>query len=404
MQRNADARDGAAKRRHVMLMIDPPIPARFDGIVRFARERGWRLTVANRLVRAPRGWNGDGALVTLRADPAVVRFAEDLARRGIPVVDLTMHRPDIAVPRIVPDYEGAGMLAARHFADIGVRRAIWFSTEWSNVQRLFYKGLTAGMAGLRRRDGSPAPAPERIVLSEIVPRSRLDDADRFAAALAPRLRALPEPAGLLAYNDEEAVRILGLCQDAGIQVPERLAVLGIGDDAFLCDNQPVPVSSVIDELERCGHEGAALLERLMDGGPPPAAPIVVPCRRIRARRSTDTFATESPVLRRALEILSSRLANPPGMVRLAEEVGVSRATLDRLFLRELGRPAHAELLRRRIARAKELLSELGRSVADISAACGFCNPGYFAAAFAREEGITPHRWRLDTGPAAPKVR
>ena len=366
-----------------MLMIDPPIPQRFDGIMRYARERGWRLTLSNRLVRAPMGWAGDGALVTLRRNAAVVRFAEDLMRRGIPVVDLTMHRPDIAVPRVVPDYAGAGRLAARHFGDIGLKRAAWFSTEWSNVQSLFFDGLAEGM-------GAP---PERFVLSKLVPRSRLDDPDRFAAALGPRLAALPKPVGLLAYNDEEASRLLALCLDIGIQVPEEIAILGIGNDSFLCENQPVPLSSVDDELERNGYEAAALLERLMDGGRAPSAPVLVPCTRVWSRRSTDTLATESPVLRRALEILSARLASPPSMVELAEAVGVSRATLDRLFLRELGRPAHAELLRRRIARAKEMLRDTLLSIAAISDECGFCNPGYFAAAFARSEGVTPAKWR-----------
>lgn len=369
--------------RNVMLMIDPPIPARFDGIMRHARERGWRLTLANRLVRAPRGWDGDGAIVTLRGDPAVVRFAEGLAARGIPVVDLTLHRPDMALPRAIPDYEGAGRLAARHFRDIGLKRAAWFSTEWSNVQELFFDGLAAGME----------EEPVRLVLADLVPRSRLDDPDRFAAALAPRLRALPKPAGLLAYNDEEAARLLGLCLDEGLRVPDEIAILGIGDDAFLCENQIVPLSSVEDDLERNGYEGALLLEKLMDGAPPPAAPVVVPCRGVRARRSTDTLAVESPVLRRALAVLAARLANPPGMAQLAESVGVSRATLDRLFLRELGRPAHAELLRRRLARARELLEDPARSVADVSRLCGFCNPGYFAVAFARAEGETPRRWR-----------
>lgn len=376
-------------------MIDPPIPARFDGIMRHARARGWRLTIANRLVRAPRGWSGDGAIVTLRGDPAVVRFAQDLASRGIPVVDLTLHRPDVALPRVLPDYEGAGRLAARHFADLGIRRAAWFSTEWSNVQSLFFAGLSAGLAeaAARRVPAAPPEPVARFVLSELVPRSRLDDPDRFAAALAPRLRALPKPAGLLAYNDEEACRVLGLCLDSGLQVPEEIAVLGIGNDAFLCENQPVPISSVEDELERNGQEGAALLEKLMDGAAPPAAPLVVPCRRVAARRSTDTFAAESPALRRALEILGARLANPPGMAELAVGAGVSRATLDRLFLRELGRPAHAELLRRRLAKAKEMLSASGVSVAEVSRACGFCNPGYFAVAFSRSEGTTPARWR-----------
>lgn len=373
----------AVKARNVMLMVDPPIPARFEGIMRHARARGWRVTVANRLVRAPRGWDGDGAIVTLRRDAAVVRFAEELVRRGIPVVDLTLHRPDMALPRTIPDYEGAGRLAARHFRDIGLKRAAWFSTEWSNVQRLFFAGLAAGMG----------KTPARIVLADLVPRSRLDDPDRFAAALAPRLRALPKPAGLLAYNDEEAARLLGLCLDEGLRVPDEIAILGIGNDAFLCENQIVPLSSVEDDLERNGYEGALLLEKLMDGAPPPPEPLVVPCRGVRARRSTDTLAVASPVLRRALQILSARLANPPGMAQLAERVGVSRATLDRLFLRELGRPAHAELLRRRLARAKELLRDPAVSVAEVSRRCGFCNPGYFAAAFARAEGATPRRWR-----------
>ena len=380
-----------------MLMIDPPIPARFEGIMAYARAKGWRLTVANRLVRAPRGWDGDGALVTLRGDPAVVLFAEDLARRGVPVVDLTLHRPDVALPRVVPDYEGAGRLAAEHFRSIGLRRAAWFSVEWSNVQRLFFEGLAAGLAEAAAATGAAPEPPARFVLSEMVPRSRLDDPDRFEAALAPRLRALPKPAGLLAYNDEEAARLLGLCLDLGVRVPDEIAILGIGDDAFLCENQMVPLSSVEDDLERNGREGAALLGRLMDGAAPPSAPVVVPCRGVRARRSTDTFATKSPVLRRALEILSARLGDPPGMARLAEEVGVSRATLDRLFLRELGRPAHAELLRRRLERANELLREGELSVAEVSAACGFCNPGYFAAAFARAEGVTPARWRAAGG-------
>ncbi len=379
--------------RHVMLMVDPPIPARFDGIMRHAKERGWRLTVANRLVRAPRGWDGDGAIVTLRGDPAVLRFVEDLSRRGIPVVDLTLHRPDVALPRVIPDYRGAGLLAARHFADIGLKRTAWFSVEWSNVQRLFFEGLADGMAGVASGSGGPAGPPARFVLSRLVSRSRLDDPDRFAAILGPHLASLPKPVGLLAYNDEEAARLLGLCLDAGLRVPDEIAILGIGNDAFLCENQAVPLSSVDDELERCGFLGACLLERLMDGEPPPTAPVLVPCTRVWARQSTGVLATENPILRRVLERLCSRLANPPSMAQLAEEAGVSRATLDRIFQRELGRPAHAELLRRRLIRAKELLSDSALPIAEISRVCGFCNPGYFAVAFSRAEGVTPRRWR-----------
>ena len=371
--------------RNVMLMIDPPIPARFEGIGRFAREHGWRLTLANRLVRAPRGWSGDGAIVTLRDDPAVLRFAEGLRAKGIPVVDVTYHHPEVAIPRAIPDYRGAGLVAARHFLDIGLKCAAWFSTSWSNVQRLFNEGLKEGM-GEREE-------VERFVLSEFLPRSRLDDPDRFAAALAPRLRALPKPVGILAYNDEEAARISALCLDIGIQIPEEVAILGIGNDSFLCENQSVPISSVIDNLDRNGYEGAALLARLMDGAPAPESPVVVPCGGVRARRSTDTLAVESPVLREAIRLLTERLDTPPSINRIAQLVGVSRATLDRFFLRELGRPPHAELLRRRLAKARELLRDTNLPAAEISTRCGFCNPGFFSASFAKAEGLPPLRWR-----------
>ena len=379
------------KPRKVMLMIDPPIPARFEGIGRFAREHGWRLTLANRLVRAPRGWSGDGAIVTLRDDPAVLRFAEGLALQGVPVVDITCHWPEIAIPRAIPDYRGAGLVAARHFLDIGLRRAVWFSTAWSNVQALFCKGLEEGMDAAARGDAHPPVS--RIVLSRLVPHSRLDDADRFAAALAPRLRALPKPAGILTYNDAEAARLLALCLDTGIKVPEEIAILGIGNDVFLCENQAVPISSVIDDLERNGYEGAALLERLMDGAPAPESPVVVPCGGVRARRSTDTFAVESPVLREAIRLLTERIDRPPSINRIAQLTGVSRATLDRLCRRELGHPPHAELLRRRLAKARELLRDTDLPAAEISARCGFCNPAWFSAAFVRAEGTPPAKWR-----------
>ena len=84
-----------------MLMINPPIPLRFDGIVKYAREHDWHLTLANRLVRAPRGWNGDGALVTLRGDAETSRFVEGLVKAHIPVVDLTSYMPEVNVPRVM---------------------------------------------------------------------------------------------------------------------------------------------------------------------------------------------------------------------------------------------------------------------------------------------------------------
>lgn len=367
-----------------MIMINPPIPLRFDGIVRFAREHGWHLTIANRLVRAPSGWNGDGALVTLRGDPETSKFVEGLQKAKIPVVDLTLYMPETDIPRVIPDYFSAGRLAAEHFADIGLKHVAWFSTMWTNVHSLFFDGVSTRW-----------PKAKRIILSNLLPKSKLDDVDRFAQAIGPKLAQLPKPIGILTYNDEEATRILSLCLELGLRVPDEVAILGIGNDTFLCENQPVPLSSVIDDLDRNGYMAAELLEKLMNGEPPPEKPLLVPCGGLATRRSTDLFAVESPVLRKALNILKKSLKNTPSTMQLAEKVGTSRATLDRLFASEIGHSMHSEVLRMRLARSKLLLAEGKKSVAEIAAQCGFCNSGHFISVFRKSLGTTPAKWRQE---------
>ena len=153
------------KQRQVMIMITPPLPQMLDGIVRYAREHEWRLILANRFLRAPNGWNGDGAIVTLREGGETERFARGLERRGIPFVDLTFRRPDIQAPRVLVDYESVGRIAAAHFADIGLRHAAWFSTVWSNVHSLMFSGFSKEWGA--RVGGKPL----RMVLADSVARS-----------------------------------------------------------------------------------------------------------------------------------------------------------------------------------------------------------------------------------------
>ena len=370
-----------------MIMITPPLPQMLDGIVRYAKEHEWRLVLANRFLRPPNDWNGDGAIVTLRESGETERFAKGLERHGIPFVDLTFRRPDIQAPRVLVDYEAVGRIAAAHFADIGLRHAAWFSTVWSNVHSLIFKGFSGEWTAKGRAK------PLRIILADSVAKSRLDNIDRFAAVVGQKLRALPKPAGILALNDDEAARILGLCLELGISVPDEIAILGIGNDTFTCENLTVPLSSVVDSPWQRGYEGAALLDRLMSGDKPPKDPIFLPCTEIAERRSTDAVAASSPALRRALAILTEEFVNPPSAVQLAERVGVSRATLDRMFAQELRHSYRDEILRRRITMAKALLRDTRQSVHAIATTCGFCNAGHFINTFRCACGETPAAWR-----------
>lgn len=370
------------ERRNVLILVTPAYQPRLAGIARYARQHGWQLTILDRIARQPRGWNGDGVLVTLRDNPETVAFVKSLRRRKIPVVDLTFNHPEMRLPRVSGDHAAMGRLAREHFEERNVHNSAWFSTNWLNIHRLRYEGFN-----------SPAL---RWVFSEEAPSERLDDFAWFNRWLGMKLRDAPKPLALLAYDDADAARALGACLAAGLSVPDDVAILGIGGDRLICENQSVPISSIEHDQGRTGYEGAELLDRLMNGEKPPTTPILIPPRGITVRQSTDFIAAASPIVRKALEFIKANISRPIGLDQVSTEIGTSRANLARLFDSEFGRTVGKEILRQRIDLAKKLMLEDILSIAEIAYRTGFCNPAYFSNTFRRETGLTPRAWRKAT--------
>ena len=189
------------------------------------------------------------------------------------------------------------------------------------------------------------------------------------------------------------MRLLAVCREQSISVPEEVAILSIGNDPILCENQSVTLSSIDQNLERGGYEAAALLDRLMDGKAPPRTPVLVPPAGSVTRQSTDTRAVADPTLRHALELVGANLARPYGAAQLAASLGLPRFKVDRLFASGLGRSVGDELLRQRLARVKLLLKRPELTVASIARQTGFCHAAYLTNTFKRAFGITPRAWR-----------
>ena len=370
------------KRRHVLILVTPAYQPRLAGIARYARQHDWQLTILDRIARQPKGWKGDGVLVTLRDNPETVAFVKSLRRSKIPVVDLTFNHPEMRLPRVSGDHVLMGRLARKHFDERNFRNFAWFSTNWLNIHKLRYNGFA-----------THSNLPQRWVLSEEAPMDRLDDFTWFNRWLGDKLKSAPKPLALLAYDDADAARALGACITAGLSVPEDVAILGIGGDRLICENQPVPISSIEHDQGRTGYEGAELLDRLMNGAEPPRKPILIPPRGITIRASTNVIAATSPIVRKALEHIRSNIGTSFGLSQIAANAGVSRTTVAQLFEQELGRSVGAEILRQRLDFAKRLLTNDVLSIAEIAHRTGFCNPAYFTNTFHRATGLTPKAWR-----------
>ena len=356
-------------RLQVLIMITPLSRFRIDGILEFAQRHDWALTFHDRLGGLPPTFDYDGILVTLRADNPTLAYVREARRRGIPVVDLTIQRPRVNLPRVISDHAEIGRLAGRHFRERGITHAAWFSTGWSHVHGIRMDGFTEAL-GFR---------PEEWVTPD-------------AAETRAWLRQAARPTGVLAYDETDAVRLLNICTACGLSVPDDIAILSIGDDPLITDHQSVPISCIRQNFARGGRDAAALLDRLMHGQKPPRHPVLIPPDGIAIRQSTDTFADDDPVIARTLLYIRDNMSRPFGAAQIADALGVSRSVLDKTFVAKFGHSIGKEILSRRMSKARILLGQGQMNINEISRACGFCAPGYFIRKFTAVYGTTPYQW------------
>ena len=368
-------------KKKVLVMISPFSASRVAGVARYAREHGWHLVTQDRLGYHPLAWNGDGVVATLRSDKPTVSTICKLMRRGIPAVDLTLSRPDIHVPRVTSDHVGIGRLAAGHFAERNFRNVVWFSVGWGNVHALRYSGLAETFHA------------DKWVVEGSLPKTRRNDWNAFMHWIAKKLTDAPKPLAALTYDEADASRLLDAAERVGLSVPEELAILSVGNDPIICENQSVPLSSIDQGLDTGGYEAAALLDRLMSGEKAPREPVLVPPVGICLRRSTDIIASHDPLVREALDYIAAHLGMPFGAAQVADALKVSRNVLDKRFHADLNKSIGDEIRRQRIALAKLLLRSSDASVAEIAKRTGFCTPSYLTNTFRSSTGLSPRAWR-----------
>ncbi|MBN1491436.1 MAG: XylR family transcriptional regulator, partial [Phycisphaerae bacterium] len=237
-----------------------------------------------------------------------------------------------------------------------------------------------------------------MFMSESMAASRceLRSWDRELDQMAEWLKALPKPVGVMAATDFRAVQVLDACRQAGVAVPEQVAVIGVDDEEVVRELAHPPLSSIRTNAEQVGYRAAEMLAMLMAGNEPPVRKLFVKPLGVAARQSTDLTAIEDPVVAKAMSFIRREACRGINVEDVLRHLSISRSVIQRRFRKQLGRTVHDEIIATRVGRTKELLAQTDLSLSQIAERVGIAHIEYLSAMFKRRTGLTLSAYRRST--------
>jgi LacI family transcriptional regulator len=386
-------RAGATRKRIALLIESSRVYGRgvLRGIAIYARtDANWSIYQEERALGDPppkwlRNWPGDGIIA--RADTK--QLASEIRRLKLPTVDLSGLFPLPGVPVIDTDDRGVVRMACEHLLERGFRSFAFCGFAGAGyserrktlaIEYLGQAGITVSICETpHKRLASTSRIESRGVLHE--------------QQLGDWLVGLHTPTALLACNDIRAQQVLSVCRERGVHVPDEVAVMGVDNDEVVCELADPPLSSVENDTVRIGHEAAALLTRMIDGNAPPQPRQVIEPLGVVIRRSTDVLAVDDKAVAAALRFIHDHACDGIGVPDIVKHLPVSRSTLERRFLRAVGKSPKAEINRVRIERIKQLLVDTEYKLAVVARMTGFMHAEYMSALFKESTGLTPGKYR-----------
>jgi LacI family transcriptional regulator len=376
-------------RKKVALIVETSLaPGReiLRGIASYLREEGpWSIAHEPRALeqsvpRWLRTWRGDGIIARVQNQ----RVADAIAAVGVPTIDVLGVVDGLPFPLVHVDDEAIGREGAEHLLDQGYRHFAFISIRGENWSQ------RRATAFARRVEAAGFPCEHHVVSRQTARQQSWKDS---GPELATWLVSLPKPSGLMIASDQLGPHTLEACRSNGVVVPDDLGVLGVDNDEPLCEVSDPPLSSVWPNHRQVGYDAARLLDSLMRNGPHPTAPILLSPKGVLARMSTGALAVEDRNVAQSLRYIREHACEAIDVDDVVHRVPITRSVLQRRFRDVLGRSIHDELIRVRLARARELLEDTDLPLVEIAERTGFRHQEYMGAVFRQRLNMTPGQLR-----------
>jgi LacI family transcriptional regulator len=338
------------------------------GVLQFAGGRQWVIqTFAESDYPTAADWKPCGIIGAL----TVVRPLAQWRAMDVPYVDVSGEGPT-DLPRVTSDDAEIGTLAAAHLIDRGFR-------HFAYAGPTRFDGIDAREKGFR----------DRLLITG----TQNISVHRDPGELRQWLASLPRGTGVLARNDLLGRQIIGACAEAGLRVPEDIAVLGCGNDELICRMARPTLSSVSLPAERVGFAAASMLDHMVDNQTIPRQQVAMPVSSVVSRQSTDVISIADAQVAAAMRFIRAHAGEWIGVREMLLAVGVNRRSLERKFRQVIGRSPLEEIRRVRLEIAKDLLSRTDLVMPIVARRAGFSEAKQLSLTFHNELQMTPTAYR-----------
>lgn len=264
--------------------------------------------------------------------------------------------------------------AARYFESLGRFASYGFvpdadNCEWSQIRgRAFAEELDERLGGV---SVSVASAP-----------------------LADWLLSMQKPAAILAAFDQCASQLLDIGRAHKLKIPGDVIVLGVDDDALICEHTRPKLSSVKPDHEQQGYTAAKALDDILRRRKPCGGTTVVcPYVGITERDSTTIVPPAVHLVREAKSYIAAHALERIRVEEVVRHLGVSARLAQLRFSQAIGHSIREELILRRLNEVKRLLAETPYPPRRIARRCGFKSTIVLAHLFRSHEGCSMRAWR-----------
>ena len=365
-----------------------------DGVNRHAQQANWRITVADRHCLPPvqtliRSLRIDGVIsdgYSRKTADAVSIAPSNFGNTPVVYVNCNPNLFDVPIFCVVHDSFDTGRIAAKELFNTGLKNFAYVPRS----RTAFWDGPR--LEGFRQKLAELDAAKEENDVRVFHYEAEYDALWRNK--LSEWLIALPKPVGVFAANDQVAYNLLLVAKQAGVEVPNEVAVVGVDNNPSFCTTTNPGITSIDPDFKNAGVLAARLLsERLAD-------PQMQPKTRwfgavsVERRASTDRMACGDTSVARVLSRIRATACEGLKAKDAVAAANGSRSYIERRFKTATGHSILHEINLVRIENAKRLLRETAIDITAIANFCGWSSYGQFHRMFRKFCSVSPSAYRL----------